>query len=105
MNKIRKIVNEIDDAEKGYSVRVDGINKDISASIQAMSEMDNSLDFLDDNKDVVDAKRNELTHYKLHLKEYPSDADKFRYKMVITIFFYLIKKIEQTVLLLKADNI
>lgn len=80
-----KILNDLDDARKNYEARITSINKDMTATIHSLSKMENSLDFLDDNKANVEVKMTELTHYKLNLKKYESDSDRFRYKMVILI--------------------
>jgi hypothetical protein len=82
INKISKVLNDIEDATAGYVSKINSINKDMDLVIEGMSNMDTSLDFLDDNEDNVEAKKADLTHTKISLKNYPIDHTKFRYKML-----------------------
>jgi hypothetical protein len=51
-------------------------------NILAVSNMETSLDFLDDNIDNIEAKRSDLTSTKMTFKKYSLDSSKLRYKMV-----------------------
>ncbi len=81
MGKISKIINDVNEAEDAYFVKIESINKDFDSAIEAIRSMENSLVY-EDKSDEVMAGKSGLTHMKIKLKNYSGDSSKFKFNIV-----------------------